>query len=618
MPSKILIVEDEAITAMDLKKILENFDFEVVGIASRGEEAIQKAEKFRPDLILMDIFLKGNMDGIEAAKIIMSLFDIPIIYMSAFIDEKIVKNVMFKNQYGFLNKPINYELLIISIESAIYKHNLNKKLAESEEDLKAFLNAVNEPALLMELDGKIIVANEELAAKLGKTVDEIIGEVIYNYLHLEVVEKRKKYAEQSFKTGESVNFNERWPNTFYNYRMYPILDKNRKVSRLAIIGYDVTKLKNAEKQLKQARDNLEEQVRKRTLELQTERDNLNTVLNTTKSGTYIINSTYELEYINPVMRKDFGIYKGQKCYEYFYNSNGICPNCKIKSAFEGNVVEWVQDSSKSNKTYDALATPITKFDGSISVVVFLYDVTRRDKAEKDLMETVTKLEHSNEELRSFTYISSHDLQEPLRSIVSYAQLLQRRYQGRLDDDADDFLQYMVAGATRMKQQINGILEYSQVGTHGKKFNEINTKIILEKVIEYLKDDIKSSNALITYSQLPVIVGDEHQIKIVFRNLIENALKFRKEGVPPKIHISANREDNEYIFSVSDNGIGIEEQYNDHIFEVFKQLHAIDEYKGAGIGLAIVKRIIDRHNGRIWVESEHGKGSTFYFSLPQTT
>ncbi len=317
---------------------------------------------------------------------------------------------------------------------------------------------------------------------------------------------------------------------------------------------DITELKKSE-----------EQVKERALELQTERDNLNSILNTTKSGVYILNSDYELEYINSVIEKDFGLFKGQKCYEYFYNEQDICSNCKIQKAFEGNIVEWEQHRFKTNKTYDVLATPINNPDGSISVLVFLYDVTRRDRAEKQLKTTINELKRSNQELQSFAYITSHDLQEPLRTMGSYAGLLKRRYEGKLDSDADDFIEYMVSGAVRLQDMIKGLLEYSRVGTQGEKFKEFSSEEALHNALTNLKYAIEECHAEVTHDHLPNIVADESQISLVFQNLIGNTLKFRKKGVQPKIHISAQKKDNECVFSVSDNGIGIEPQYSRQYF-----------------------------------------------------
>lgn len=237
--------------------------------------------------------------------------------------------------------------------------------------------------------------------------------------------------------------------------------------------------------------------------------------------------------------------------------------------------------------------------------------------EEEMKQLIEDLKRSNEELERFAYVASHDLQEPLRTIASFTQLLEMRYKGKFDSDADEFMDYIVEAAKRMKEQIIGLLEYSRVAKADEKFQVVDSNYILENAINSLKSSINEYNAEITHDKLPLIIGDPNQLLRVFINLISNALKFRKEDEPPKIHISAeeNREGNEYIFSVSDNGIGIEEQYAERIFVIFQRLHTREKYKGTGIGLSIVKKIIERHDGRIWVESEYGKGSTFYFTLP---
>ena len=237
--------------------------------------------------------------------------------------------------------------------------------------------------------------------------------------------------------------------------------------------------------------------------------------------------------------------------------------------------------------------------------------------EVKLQDTIKELESSNKELQSFAYITSHDLQEPLRTIASYAQLIERRYKGQLDQDADEFLDFMVSGATRMKSMIQGLLEYSRIDRAETELIETDMNVKLEKVIDNLQFTIDESKAEITYDNLPTVCVDPDQMVRVLQNLIGNAIKYKKPQFPPRIHISAKKDTqkNEHVFSVQDNGIGMEKQYTNRIFEVFRRLHAIGEYEGTGIGLAIVKRIIERHDGNIWVESKLGEGSTFNFTIP---
>ena len=244
------------------------------------------------------------------------------------------------------------------------------------------------------------------------------------------------------------------------------------------------------------------------------------------------------------------------------------------------------------------------------------DITKRKEAQKKLKELVEELKRSNYELQQFTYITSHDLQEPLRSIASFAQLLERRYKDKLDSSADEYIDFIVSGAVRMKEMIQGLLDYSLVGK-GENFQLTDVNEIIGTVLSNLNRLIDENKAEITHDQLPTITADSRQLVQIFQNLIGNAIKFKKPKIQPKIHISGylDTKKKEYIFSVSDNGIGIEKQYNNKIFDIFKRLHTIDEYRGTGIGLAICKRIVEHYGGKIWVESKYGKGSTFYFTIP---
>jgi PAS domain S-box-containing protein len=244
----------------------------------------------------------------------------------------------------------------------------------------------------------------------------------------------------------------------------------------------------------------------------------------------------------------------------------------------------------------------------------MIDITERRKAEEALKKTAEKLARSNADLQQFAYVASHDLQEPLRMVGSYAQLLARRYQGRLDKDADDFIGFILDGVTRMQRLIHDLLSFSRVGTRGKSFQPTDCNSVLETKLKDLQCAIKESKAVITYDRLPVVQADENQVGQLFQNLIGNAIKFRNKRTP-RIHIWAERKGKEWVFAVRDNGIGIDPQYQERIFVIFQRLHTREEYSGTGIGLAICKRIVERHGGQIWVESEVGKGSTFFFTLP---
>jgi len=242
------------------------------------------------------------------------------------------------------------------------------------------------------------------------------------------------------------------------------------------------------------------------------------------------------------------------------------------------------------------------------------ELAERKRAEEKVKESLEELERSNTELEQFAYAVSHDLQEPLRMVTSYAQLLEKRYKDKLDDDAKDFINYAVGGATRMQKMIDGLLLYSRIQTRGKHFVPIDCSSVVGQAISNLKIHIDETHAIVESDDLPTINADEMQLIRLFQNLIDNALKFHGTEVP-RIQVSASKLGNKWMFSISDNGIGIDSEYKDRIFVIFQRLHGEDQYPGTGMGLAICKRIVERHGGQIWVDSDLGQGSTFYFTIP---
>ena len=244
------------------------------------------------------------------------------------------------------------------------------------------------------------------------------------------------------------------------------------------------------------------------------------------------------------------------------------------------------------------------------------DITERKRAQGVLRAAYDDLARSNAELQQFAYVASHDLQEPLRMIGSYTQLLERRYADKLDRDAREFMGFIVDGATRMKQLIEDLLAYSRVGTRGKELRPVQAQAVLDKALANLRASLEQSAATVTHDPLTEVSADDTQLAQLLQNLIANAIKFRKKDEAPRIHVGAEDAGDEWRFSVADNGIGIEPQYFDRIFMVFQRLHTRDEYPGTGIGLAICKKVVERHGGRIWAESAPGRGSKFYFTLPK--
>nr|WP_052374175.1 ATP-binding protein [Methanobacterium sp. SMA-27] len=278
----------------------------------------------------------------------------------------------------------------------------------------------------------------------------------------------------------------------------------------------------------------------------------------------------------------------------------------------GNFKEFrigLTDITKQKKAETTLRIRNEKINKILNVEIDDYE-----KGEIKLEKLVENLKNSNRELEQFAYVSSHDLKEPLRMITSFLQLLQKRYAADLDEDANDFIDFAVEGAKRMNIMINDLLEYSRIGSTERKFEYLQSDKILETVQQNLKPLIDENNALINHDPLPIIYANEQMMIQLFQNIIGNAIKYHSKETP-KIHISAENVDDDYIFAIKDNGIGIDKKHLEKIFTIFQRLHSREEYDGTGIGLAISQRILQKHHGKIWAESELGKGTTFSFTIP---
>ncbi len=512
-----------------------------------------------------------------------------------------------------LNNPIGFMEVNTDITES---KKAAEKLKESEEKYRELVENANSIIIRLDKEGNILFFNEFAEAFFGFSKEEVKGKNIVDT----IVPKSESYGRdlqelmnriiknpENYSYVENENITKDKKRVWVSWTNKGIFNRNSELKGILSIGTNITERKKAEEDLKRNETILQEANK------------------LSKIGAYEWDIKKDRFIFSREWKRIHGVKEKYLSAKELVNISHPEDIPQVKKA--------LSNALKDIKPYDIEHRIINQLNGEVRYIhamgtvlknkkgkpVEMYgvadDITESKLAEIERENLIKNLRQSNEELRQFTYITSHDLQEPLRTMSSYAGLLKHRYEGQLDQDADDFIEFMVSGASRMKGMIQGLRDYSRVGTQGEKFRNFNSSEALNDAVSNLKLFIKENNAEITHSELPVVYADKNQIARVFQNLIENAIKFRKPDENPNIHVSSRINNDEYLFLVSDNSIGMEQEYTDKIFEIFKRLHAIGEYEGAGIGLAIVKRIIDRHGGQIWVRSELGKGSTFYFTIP---
>ena len=489
---------------------------------------------------------------------------------------------------------------------------------QAEEQIKRLADIVDssDDAIIGEdLNGIILTWNKGAEKIYGYSAHEMIGKHIFTLTPPSEQEEISKFMEE-VKKGRKVAHYEaqrtKKDGTIVDIlvTLSPIKNVNGEITGISLIVRDITERKKAERALAESEEKLNATIESSPDSIITADLDLNIVSsNQAALDMYGASSSDELIGLNALELVD------PKDRQKLIEATKVALIEKKSVTLELNSVT-IDDKKafpveiSGNSIRDAESNPI-------GFVAITKNITERKNAEKERETLIGELERSNQELQQFAYIASHDLQEPLRTISSFTQLLARRYKGQIDKDADEFIDFIVDGTNRMQAMIKDLLQYSRVQTRGEEFKPTDVQNALDKALFNLKITIDENNAEITHDKLPVVIADEKQLIQLFQNLIGNAIKFRKPDEKPKIHILSKKDEknNEYILGVSDNGIGMDQQYAGRIFELFQRLHTRDEYKGTGIGLAVAKKIVERHGGKIWVESEPGIGSTFYFTIP---
>jgi PAS domain S-box-containing protein len=467
------------------------------------------------------------------------------------------------------------------------------------------------PVLVRDLDSRIILWNSGAEKLYGYSAAEAVGQVSHDLLNTVFPIPLDQLMEQLFSRGswEGELIHRRRDGIPVTLASLHVLyyDQSGKPTRILEVNHDISDLRAVE------RDRLEAEKK------------LEFIFNNMPVGISVLDANENILYSNPALSKIFQLSQNPQKGSYL-KRRYLKPD---RTPMQSDSFASARVLKEQKPVYDTeigvilengneIWTNVSAFPVDLpdwKVVVVSADITPRKIAEEHLKKVVDELLRSNSELEQFAYVASHDLQEPLRGVSGMAQLLLQKYQGKLDETADEYIELMIEGTLRMQTMISDLLILSRVNRFGKTFSRVDTKTAVKRSLENLSASIHESDAKIVYEELPAVIGDITQITQVFQNLIGNAIKFRGER-KPDIHVSAELQVDEWVFSVSDNGIGIEAQYFERIFLVFQRLHTQREYPGSGIGLSICKKIIERHGGRIWVESTPGLGSTFFFTIPE--
>ncbi len=482
---------------------------------------------------------------------------------------------------------------------------------KAEEKIRTLANTVessNDAIITESVDGIITSWNKGAEIIYGYLAEEVLGKN-FSILEPDNLKGEIKQFSEKIKMGEKIEHYEtsrlKKGGTIINVSvsLSPVFDTSGKLVALSAIVRDITESIKAKEALRLSN------IYNRSL-IEASLDPLVIVGRDGKITDVNTSTEFVTGYSrDELIGTDFTDYfteseKAKKVYQEVFNEGFVSDYALEIQHKNGRITSILFNASVYKDEYGEV----------IGVVAAARDITELKKAEEILKLKLEELALSNAELEQFAYVASHDLQEPLRMVVSYLQLLQRRYQGKLDEKADKFIYFAVDGASRMQSLINDLLEFSRVTTRAREPEPKDCEFILNQVLSDLELFIKENKATVSHDPLPEVMADYTQLVQLFQNLIVNGIKFHGKEAP-KIHISAEKIASEWVFSVRDNGIGIDPQYSEKIFEVFKRLHKKEEYPGTGIGLAICKKIIERHGGHIWVESELGKGSTFCFTLP---
>jgi PAS domain S-box-containing protein len=490
-------------------------------------------------------------------------------------------------------------------------------LTAKTKELDSILNSLNTMVALKDRNNVFLNANKAMLNQFGYDKEELIGKSLHELSPDAVARVFHQEDADIIKTGRS-EFNvideivmkdgtKRW----FRSNKVPIFNEKSEATGIVISAEEVTDQLLGEQKLKESEDRFRMLFEYAPDAMVLVDGNTNKILKANKSFEELF-GWKENELSSTTMTA------------LTHPDDAWLTPFHLKDAIDKNIAHYSFEKryfSKSGREIHTILSVFLVRENGVPIyrIGVIKDITKLKENELKLKRYAQQLEDSNKNLQEFAYAASHDLREPLRTIISYVQLLERRLPaGQLTPDMSEFLRFIVAGSKRMESQITALLEYSRVGNTELVKVEVDLKIVLAKVVTMLQTQITEKAATILFNDLPVVQGDQFQLETLLQNLISNSLKYSKKDEPPLIQIEAQAEGVEWQISITDNGIGVEEEYLEKIFAVFRRLHTQEEITGSGVGLSICRRIVQRHGGKIWAESRYGEGTSFKFTLPQNS
>ncbi len=623
---EILIVDDDTDLLRSMEKLIKEEHY-AVRTADCGQGCLDAIGQRKPDLLLLDVMLPdmSGMDVCRKIKLDKNFSSIHVLLLSGFkIQSENISEGLETGADGYLIKPLKNRELLARIDAAF--RIIRAELALQETNARFQLMADTAPVLIWQsgTDAQCDYFNQPWLSFTGRTLEQEVGYGWAEGVHPSDIEACLEIYHVSFKARRKFNMEFRLRNAVGEYHWVLYSGVPRFTPDGSFAGYigscvDITKVRHVEETL----------------------NNLSQAVEQSPVSIVITDVKGDIEYGNPTVFK----LTGYKPEELLGQNPRIFKSGETTTAEYRNLWETIRsghewkgafhNKKKNGELYweSASISPVKNANGEIiHFLAIKEDITERLEAESKIRKlnetleqrvaertnqllTINKeLAFKNQEWEQFTFITSHDLQEPLLTLTNFTKIIQQEYTGKLDADGDKCIEFISSSANRMSILIKGLLDYSLLGKESV-LTMVDCNKLVGEVLAELSGTITETGAVIILRELPAFHGFEREIKILFHHLVDNAIKFRKTNVPPEIKISATSNEKEIVFSITDNGIGLEENNREKIFTIFKQMHNRTDYQGTGIGLAHCKKIVELHGGKIWVESKPGAGSSFFFSIP---